>query len=131
MHRSLSWLTNGIVACGLFGCGPSGPVMAPVRGTVTLDGKPLEDGVIYFKRPEQGAVDRMEIRDGTFSGLVEVGNRRVEVCRYRLGEPFQMAGGEIPNRIESIPVRYNRESQLTAVVTEDGPNEFAFAVTSE
>jgi hypothetical protein len=103
--------------------------MVPVSGTVTLDGKPMEDGVVYFKRPEVGAVDRMEVKDGKFEGIAEVGERRVEVCRYRFGEPFRMGGAEIPNRIETIDAKFNTNTELTANVTEGGTNEFHFEVT--
>jgi hypothetical protein len=103
--------------------------MVPVSGAVSLDGKPMGDGVVYFKRPEVGAVDRLEVKDGKFAGIAEVGERRVEICRYRYGEPFPMGGGMFPNRIETIDAKFNTNSTLTANVTEDGPNEFQFEVT--
>lgn len=38
------------VAAGLLlGCGESGPKLAPVTGTVTLNGKPLEGAVVSFQ----------------------------------------------------------------------------------
>ena len=129
MVWKLTCISTLLVACCLSGCGPSGPVMVPVSGTVTLDGEPMEDGVVYFKRPEVGAVDRMEVKDGKFAGIAEVGDRRVEVCRYRFGEPFRMGNAEIPNRIETIDAKFNTNSELTANVTEDGSNEFQFEVT--
>src|SRR5438552_15083087 len=90
------WLL--IVALGLSGCGRKGPIMVPVSGTVTLDGKPMPDGMIYFKTIVEGSVDQMEIKDGKFAGKVEVGDRRVEICRYGLGPPIKMGNGEIPNK---------------------------------
>ena len=88
------WLL--IVALGLSGCGRKGPIMVPVSGTVTLDGKPMTDGIIYFKTIAEGSVDQMEIKDGKFAGKVEVGDRRVELayiageltCRLGIGGPF-------------------------------------------
>ena len=123
------WLL--IVALGLSGCGRKGPIMVPVSGTVTLDGKPMPDGMIYFKTIVEGSVDQMEIKDGKFAGKVEVGDRRVEICRYGLGPPIKMGNGEIPNKIETLPARYNQVSELKATVAEHGPNEFRFAVESK
>lgn len=38
-----------VVACGLvFGCGPGGPAVQMVKGSVTLDGSPLGDADIGF-----------------------------------------------------------------------------------
>jgi len=115
----------------LGGCGRKGPIMVPVSGTVTLDGKPMPDGIIYFKTIVEGSVDQMQIKDGKFAGKVEVGDRRVEICRYGLGPPIKMGNGEIPNKIETLPARYNDASKLTATVTKRGPNEFTFAVESK
>jgi hypothetical protein len=105
--------------------------MVPVTGTVTLDDQPMPDGTIYFKTIIEGSVDEMAIKDGKFQGLVEVGDRRVEVCRYGLGPPIKMGNAELPNRIETLPARYNLESELKATVQEDGSNNFTFAVTSK
>jgi hypothetical protein len=41
----------GAVACG---CGVSGPALAPLTGTVSLDGEPLKHGLVQFV-PESGA----------------------------------------------------------------------------
>jgi putative lipoprotein len=120
-----------IVALGLSGCGRKGPIMVPISGTVTLDGKPMPDGIIYFKTIVEGSVDQMDIKDGKFAGKVEVGDRRVEVCRYGLGPPIKMGNAEIPNKIETLPARYNQASELKASVTQRGANEFSFEVKSK
>jgi hypothetical protein len=124
-----AWLLS--VAVGLSGCGRKGPVMVPVSGTVTLDGKPLPDGMIYFKRPLEGSVDQLAIQDGKFAGKVEVGDRRVEVSRYGLGTPIKIGKAELPNKIETLPACYNQESTLTATLTESGPNQFSFVLESK
>jgi hypothetical protein len=130
MHRMSLWLS--LILCPvLFGCGPKGPVMVPVTGTVTLDGSPMPDGVVYFKTIIEGSVDELPVKDGKFNGMVEVGDRRVEICRYGLGPPIKMGGGEIPNRIETLPARYNYESELKASVKEEGSHDFKFEVTSK
>jgi hypothetical protein len=120
-----------LVISVIVGCGPRGPVMVPVSGTVTLDDAPMSEGVIYFKTIIEGSVDEMPIKDGKFEGKVEVGDRRVEICKYGLGPPIKMGNAELPNRIETLPARYNLESELKESVTEDGPNEFKFEVKSK
>lgn len=99
-------------------------------GPGTLDAQPLAEGIIYFKTILEGSVDEMPIKDGKFQGQVEIGERRVEVCRYGLGPPIKFGNAELPNKIETLPARYNQESELTATVTEDGPNVFAFTLES-
>lgn len=68
------WRTQGfILACSIasiIGCGPSGPVMTPVRGTVEYGGDTLTNGKITFspKDPKEGRVAESDIaEDGTFS----------------------------------------------------------------
>ena len=120
-----------IITLGLSGCGRKGPIMVPFSGIVTLDGKPMPDGIIYFKTIVEGSVDQMEIKDGKFAGKVEVGDRRVEICRYGLGPPIKFGNAELPNKIETLPGRYNEASELKATVSERGPNEFTFPVKSK
>ena len=46
--------TGLLVGCGLAaGCGPSGPVVCSVKGTVVYDGKPLPGGRIVFTNDAQ------------------------------------------------------------------------------
>lgn len=53
--------------CLLFGCGPGRPEVAPVRGTVTLGGRPIPMGIIQFW-PEEGRPARGTInQDGTYT----------------------------------------------------------------
>jgi len=113
------------------GCGPSGPIMVPVSGTVTLDGKPLDDGTIYFKTIMEGSIDRMDVKEGKFAGQVEIGDRRVEVCRFRSSKLTKVGNDVFPNTVNTIPARYNAKSELTAKVSESGPNEFTFDVKSK
>jgi hypothetical protein len=57
------------VAVFLSGCGSGRVALAPVRGTVTLDGKPLAKGTITFetsgKRPATGKIVNGEIVEMT------------------------------------------------------------------
>lgn len=67
------WAHVAALLIGVAGCGPQQPAVAPVRGTVTLDGHPLSTGRVSFEpvaaagsaqggRPAFGAIQP----DGTF-----------------------------------------------------------------
>ncbi|WDI39740.1 hypothetical protein [Bremerella sp. P1] len=105
------------------------PQRLPVSGSVSLDGKPLDKGVIYFKTVSKGSVDALDIVAGKFSGEVEPGERRVEISAFRTasgGTPGMDAG-----EVNYIPAKYNNKSTLKANVTQGQANEFDFAVTSK
>jgi len=130
------------------GCADSGPAMAPVTGTVTLDGKPLANGAITFEakghRPANG-----KIKDGE---IVEVYTRNPgdgapvafhKVAIFALkpeGDTTTSNPGESTNTGENymgtgslIPARYNNPetSKFTADVKDDRENSFTFELKSE
>lgn len=109
----------------------------PVRGTVTLDDKPLAEGEIYFKNTATGALHIAQIRDGKFEGRASVGEKRVEILSYKIEvDPVakQMYGDQAqPTKVNVLPPQYNTESKLTATVEpSDSPdkNNFEFKLTS-
>lgn len=130
-----SWMLMGVVL--LLGCngGREEAPTHPVRGTVTLDGRPLPEGEIYFITTSSGEIDILPIKDGEFEGEAKAGNRRVEVHAYRIERPPappDMPGLELePQRVEILPPHCHRDSTLTAEITPDGPNEFNYELTSE
>ena len=115
------------------GCGRSKPAreMQPVTGSVTLDGKPLQEGEIYFKKTAAGEVDILPVVAGQFQGEVGVGTRRVEIYAYHEKEVVPMPG-EPPEKTREnyIPARYNVQSELTAEVAADDSSPLKFEVTS-
>lgn len=136
----LAWLP--VVACCvlvLSGCGGAKERYA-IKGTVTLDGKPLEKGQVCFvplqgtKGPTAGA----EIVDGKFSipneGGTFLGKFRVEVTASRptkkkMPDPITGRPAEVYEQF--IPEKYNKRSELEAEVQANGPNDFEFSVTSK
>ena len=113
-----------------------------LEGTVTLDGAPLAEGSIVFlpqagtKSPTCGGT----ISQGHFSiapaGGAACGTFRVEITAVRNTgrkvKSFHM--GQSIEKDESeqyIPARYNSQSELTATVSEQGPNRFEFALKSK
>jgi hypothetical protein len=109
------------------GCGPSPPPHVPVSGTVTVDGKPLGEGYMYFKTIELGTLDRLEVNGGKFDGKVQVGKRLVEVFADRMKRTV-IDGKEIDVPENYIDPAYNTETKLTADVMAAGPNQFSFDV---
>ncbi len=115
------------------GCRPASPTKTtcPVRGTVTLDGKPLTQGEIYFKTDATGELDVFPIQQGRFAGQAAKGRRRVEIFAYRETQVVPMPGmAPETTRENYLPTQYNFNSSLTANLLADGPNELNFAVTS-
>jgi len=119
-----------LVLPSLVGCGHRGPKVFPVSGTVTVDRQPLADGLIYFKTVQTGVAESFPIKDGAFEGQAQEGERRIEIYSYRTKvENFSGMKGEVKENL--IPNRYNLESNLTAKVTPNGPNQFTFELTKK
>ena len=108
---------------------PSDPTTA-VTGTVTLDGKPLEEGRIVFI--ETDSEPRREylamIVNGLFEATAPPGTRRVEIRAYEKPETPTAEAGTYP---QILPARYNEDSELSAELKADGPNELKFELTSD
>lgn len=131
----MRWCCLSFVALSFLGCGPREPVPVPVHGSVTVDGKPLAEGKIFFiflgKVPEI-----LDIRDGRFEGKVLPGERRVEIAAYR---PYQIPP-DVPQSMHALmeggkenflPLRYHRNSILKAEVKDAEENAFRFELTSD
>ena len=109
-----------------------------VSGTVTFNGKPLDQGRIHFAPLEKGVSEAgATIQDGKYSipgdrGLVP-GNYKVSIFSYDQTGP-KVASEEIPGDRaakqfkERIPDKYNKQSILKAEVTGSGSNVFDFTL---
>jgi hypothetical protein len=136
--------TSIMAQVGLAGCGSDdGLTRYPISGTVTFDGKPLANGEIQFfptgsSGPAIAAgamIEGGEYAIPTDEGLV-VGTYKVMISSVGEGKekaaPGEASGeGAMPglgplHAPELIPPQYNTKSELTANVTEEGPNEFNF-----
>ena len=129
-------LVTLLTAC-LLGCGGGGPREFEERhattGVVTLDGAPLAKGEIVFESPEDVAagippgIGRIE--NAKYQATVSTGKKVVRISSLLVtGEPDEM--GIAPTR-QLIPAKYNTDSQLEAVITESGDNEFDFDLLSD
>jgi hypothetical protein len=115
-----------LMACGC----ESKPQMYPVSGTVTFNGQPIAEGNIRFV-PKDGSIleEVGEIRAGKFSFQSRPGPKRVEIFATREIPPPQP--GMFGAREDYIPRRYNAQSDLSATVVPDRPNNFSFPLVSE
>jgi hypothetical protein len=123
-------LSGTMVASLFVGCG-GGDGAADVAGEVTLDGKPIEEGVIHFM-PVDGKSRTAStfIRGGHFQARVPLGKHRVEISSVqarplRPGQDADSATGA-----EVVPARYNTKSELRAEVV-PGRNEPRFELSAK
>jgi len=125
-----------LAALAVAGCGgPDGPPREPVSGVVTLDGKPLEKGLITFT-PEGGGdlVVSGLVVDGAFHLPREegpgLGPHRVDVSsRKATGKTLKDRNdpeNPVEERVEVVPPRYNLRSELRADVVQGGDNRFTY-----
>ena len=108
--------------------------LAQVSGTVTLDGAPLGGAVVRFHDPgARGKYAYGQTDAGGFYTMhfnseaagVLPGPKEVVISTAATGPEVRGGGGP-----ERVPARYNRDTELTAVVEQDGSHTFDFALTS-
>jgi hypothetical protein len=113
------------IACA--GSGSKEDPTANVSGTVNLAGKPLSEGEISFVGEVGTIPDILPIKNGSFSGQVKLGKKRVEIMAYKAGKPPPTATDKTEEFKDNyIHPRFNADSTLTAEVTASGvsPNKF-------
>jgi hypothetical protein len=110
----------------LAGCGGAaqGLRRAPVRGTIRLDGQPIEQGYISFYpiRQTKGPIVGVQISNGEFKvskskGPVVGWNRLVISSKRKSGKKIPMGSPHPPDVmtdeiVEAVPARYNTDSTL-------------------
>lgn len=127
------WALVGTVAIGLLaGCG-DGPELAPVSGTVLLDGQPLIDALVLFTpigggRPSAARTDEHGEYELIFteshSGALP-GEHLIRISTFQEGDP----DGDDAPAFEQVPSRYNTETELARNV-ELGSNTLDFQLDS-
>jgi hypothetical protein len=116
----LVWLATGC---------DQGPKMYPVRGTITFDGQPVEEGDIIFVPIDPNLnPDSGPIKNGHFAFAAKAGKKRVEIRASRVVPGKQSPMGPIHESY--IPPEYNSRSRLEAEVVPGGTNQWDFPLTS-
>ena len=113
------------------GCG--GPETSTVTGAVTVDGKPLDKGVITFTSPD-GKTATAEIKSGNYEARTSPGTNRVQISAPVVtGTRPEYNAPDAPRveiTEESLPERYHTKSDLTMDV-KPGRNIKDWAVESK
>jgi hypothetical protein len=114
----------------LTGCGRGDrPILAPVSGAVTYNGRPLARGRITF-HPEQGRSASGKIVDGKITEVTTVtlgdgavvGRHKVQICSFvREPQGMELVPWAIPERYGNVAT-----SGLTAEVIAGKQNAFPF-----
>lgn len=136
-----SWPLAGLIAGGcialLAGCsGQPGPPKHRVSGTVSLAGKPMPDGEVYFRIPATGAIEVFAVKAGAFRGAAAAGRHRVEIYRLEQPKPTAaelekmdpMARALATEKKNLLPAEYSTRSTLEADVQPGQPNRFEFTL---
>lgn len=124
LPRCLLAVGLGLAAVGV-GCGPP---TATIEGEVLLDGRPIEEGMIYFVPLDPGQKAAWTVVRG---GRYRVASRPAQPGRYRVEISSPRPTGRTlppvppetearPEVAEAVPAAYNKRSQLTADVAPGG-----------
>jgi hypothetical protein len=98
-----------ILAC--VGCGPSGPPLATVEGTILVDGKPMQGLFVEFQ-PEGGSPSIGETDEKGFYRLRFTRERwGAEVCDHKVRIMADEDGGG-RNGKDRLPAKYNAKTEL-------------------
>jgi hypothetical protein len=132
MYRHFGWIVAVALAACSLACGCS-PATSTVTGNVTLDGQPLEKGIIAFSAAEGAAPPvTADIVDGKYSAEMVAGKKHVQLSASKvIGTRKNDSPGAPPDEIleEQIPPKYNSESKLEFDV-QPGSNAKDWAVES-
>jgi hypothetical protein len=111
----------------LVGCGPA---HVPVSGSVTVDGKPMDDGSIAFV-PLDGSAEQVTVGGHVANGTYSIDKTRgLSTGKYKVEIRWsKKTGKKVPNGdggtndvvVEGLPAKYNTSSELTAEI-KSGPN---------
>ncbi|WP_235935126.1 hypothetical protein [Candidatus Laterigemmans baculatus] len=110
----------------LSGCGDNNPTTAPVSGTVTFNGEPLQAGTVIFTPKAGGPPAYGEIQsDGTYAlTTFEDGDGAVPGSHGVAVSAVEFKNPDLPVATTVIPMKYSSEqtSGLTAEVAEQDMN---------
>lgn len=117
----------------LAGC-DRGPAQGTVKGTVTLDGQPVENGMIRFV-PTDGGTQPADspVVSGVYSVTIVPGEKKVEVTwgKSRSGAKASDTASQGSDQIiEAIPFKYNSQTTLMYKVVE-GEQRKHFELTTK
>jgi len=115
----------------LAGCGRSGPEVYTVKGTVTFEGAPVEEGDILF-RPEKTSLraEGAKIIKGEYTVKAHPGKNKVSITAAKVNPALKSPSGE-PVREDYIPAQFNFATILQAEVAPNDANRFKLKLTTK
>jgi hypothetical protein len=117
---------------GLSGCNAR-PAKYQVEGTITLNGKPLDGGEIFFIAADNSSSEAAKIKEGRYQVKTTAGRYKVMVnasTKKPNLNPPGMRGDDF--YFESIiPDKYNERTSLTAEVAPQELNRCDFSLSSK
>jgi hypothetical protein len=131
MSRSCLATCFALALVWSFGCSgrPSTAPTADVKGTISMDGKPLSAGELHFSIAGQPP-SVLKINNGAFSGQAPVGQNKVELVILTDG-PVSPKYKDVSTKINSAPGKYwGPNTALDAGVSATSPNDFKFDLKS-
>jgi len=133
-----------LVSLGLVGCSDQYAGRQAVSGKVTLDGKPLKDGIVMFEGLEgQDTGGNATLKDGQYSiprehGLkagkyrvrITAGDGKTAVNPVDPNSPPGPGGQGGTNIVSKdlVPASWNTQSKQEVTVKGDGPNTIDFDI---
>lgn len=129
----------------LTGCGGQKPpeqTKAKVKGTITLDNKPLQTGHIVFDAGNGQPPADLDILDGKFEGSAPVGKCKVSITSFKQmtmkekleregKKPMDGPGYDQPQEVNLLPDRYNVKSEISREIYGDKANDLTFELKSK
>lgn len=122
-----------LISAAFVGCNPEHdlPDTFPASGSVTHEGQPLTSGEIIFESPQDLAAGNPPATGPIINGRYEI-QARSGTHTVRIYAPVEKTDASgMTTKEETLPARYNTASELTAEVTEAGPNTKDFALTGK
>ncbi len=139
MWKLTSWFCFCLVVSAVsLGCGPSGPPLARIEGTVTLDDEPLEGAAVEFMSLTPGGSGSFSIEKTDENGRFEMGysvdRDGVLPGKYKVSistfDQIMQENGRTKNIPERVPRKYNLETELEREVDE-GKHDMLFDLRSK
>src|SRR5260370_17559095 len=122
MRAQLATAGLALLLYGAAGC-TQGPKYYPVSGTVTVDGKQLERGDIFFvDLSGRYGPDPGKIEDGRFQFKAKAGKKRVEISASKIFPGCSKRAGGEPLPHDFLSPEYNTQSKLTVEGKPESPN---------
>jgi hypothetical protein len=121
-----------VLVCLFAGC-QRGPEVGTVKGTITLDGRPVEGGIVRFV-PADGNSQPADcvITGGAYTVTMPLGEKNVEIfwAKSKSDAPIDTASQGSEQVVQMIPPQYNTQTTLAHTVAKGEQNR-DFQLTSK